>query len=126
MTTTLSDKLTSAEQFDSTPAGKALHRFKGAFIAALQNPAYGSPQIDASREAERALIEEIKRLQNQVKIEVVVHWRTDKAWLVESVTSSPEKVWIPRSMAELKGGDNVRKSGVLTLPEPFAVEKGLI
>ena len=63
---------------------------------------------------------------NLVDIEVTLHWSTDKAWLVESVTSSPDKVWIPRSMAELEGGDNVRKAGVLTLPEPFAVEKGLI
>lgn len=61
-----------------------------------------------------------------VDIEVTLHWSTDKAWLVESVTSSPDKVWVAKSRAELEGGDNVRKSGVLTCPESFAVSKGLI
>ena len=69
----LSDKITSAEQFDSTPAGKALKEYSHAFALALrleENPdadddsRSARARWDAAKLAERALIEEIKRLQS--------------------------------------------------------------
>ena len=42
---------------------------------------------------------------------------TEKAWLLS--TDGDNKVWIPKSAAEFE-------DGVLTMPEPLALEKGLI
>lgn len=75
MTTTLSDKITSAEQFDATPAGKALKAFRRALQKAEHadcNPHLGQSHEAAPRTgelwtkrraAEYVLIEEIKALQ---------------------------------------------------------------
>ncbi len=46
----------------------------------------------------------------------LVH-ETEKAWLLDFGEAKP--VWIPKSAAEFDGKE-------LTLPEPLALEKGLI
>ena len=51
-------------------------------------------------------------------VEVDVIAETDKAWLVVSFFG---RSWVPKSQAELSGD---RK--MLTLPERFAIEKGLV
>lgn len=63
---------------------------------------------------------------NLEDIEVTVHHQTDKAWLVESEASAPERVWIPKSRCEMSEIAQPSKRAMLTAPEPFLVEKGLI
>jgi hypothetical protein len=46
----------------------------------------------------------------------LVH-ETDRAWLLDTGEDKP--VWIPKSAAEFDGE-------TLTLPEPLALEKGLV
>ena len=82
MTTTLSDKLTSAEQFDATPAGKALKEFRRALMAAAADDgSEDGPRFNETgglwtkcRSAERALIEEIKRLQSNALRKRPIAW----------------------------------------------------
>lgn len=54
---------------------------------------------------------------NLIDIEVELRIETKLAWMVS--TDGQNRVWIPKSQAELE-------AGVLTLPEPLALEKGLI
>lgn len=69
-----------------------------------------------------------------VDLDVTIHTSTTKmvagedrgAWLVESVTSSPKRVWIPKSQCEVEGGEPPTKRGTLTARESLLVEKGLI
>ena len=55
---------------------------------------------------------------NLIDIDVEVVHRTEKAVLVHTGIKE-QAVWIPKSAAEFD-------DGVLTLPEPLALEKGLI
>ena len=68
---TLTDKIAFAEQFDATPAGKALVRYRGALktFAILDTITSSNPiRLESARreslEAGAALIVEIKRLQD--------------------------------------------------------------
>jgi len=62
-----------------------------------------------------------------VDIDVVIHWQTEKAWLVETATSSPEKVWVPASMCEVSDRKAApSKAATMTLPRGIAIEKGLV
>ena len=55
---------------------------------------------------------------NLVDIDVVLVHSTDKAYLIK-YDEDKEPVWVPKSLSEYA-------NGVLTLPEPVAIEKGLI
>lgn len=62
-----------------------------------------------------------------VDLAVTLHTKTAKAWLVESETSSPKRVWFPRQWGELETtGDPVRKQAVLTAPQDKLEFKGLV
>lgn len=68
-----------------------------------------------------------------IDIEVIVHRDPDpkkggrSAWLVSSVVSSPEKVWVPEVLCEISDRQNPpRKGATMTLSESLATEKGLI
>lgn len=54
-----------------------------------------------------------------IDITVQIHHETERAWLV---SDGGEKVWIPKSQAEIAPEGKV---WVLTMPEWLAVEKGL-
>ena len=54
---------------------------------------------------------------NLIDIEARLVHQTEKAWLLD-INGDDEPVWIPKSAAEFD-------DGVLTLPEPLALEKGL-
>lgn len=51
-----------------------------------------------------------------IEIAVRVEHETEKAWLVDDGT---QKVWLPKSRVEIN-------DGVLMIPEPLAIEKGLV
>lgn len=64
-----------------------------------------------------------------VDLEVTLHRdnESDGAVLVETEVSSPKKVWVPRSMCEVSDvADPPSRRATLTLPESYALEKGLI
>lgn len=62
-----------------------------------------------------------------VDIEVTLHHETEKAWLVSSDVSTPEKVWVPKSLSEISDRKEApSKAATLTLGESLAVSKGLI
>lgn len=61
-----------------------------------------------------------------VDIDITLHHETEKAYLVSSDVSTPEKIWVPKSLCELDGGDPPRKRGTLTLSQSLAEEKGLV
>lgn len=54
---------------------------------------------------------------NLIDIEARLVHETDKAWLLDVGNEKP--VWVPKSAAEFDGE-------TLTMPEPLAMEKGLI
>jgi len=54
---------------------------------------------------------------NLIDIEARLIHETERAWLLD--TGGDENTWIPKSAAEFDGE-------TLTLPEPLALEKGLI
>lgn len=54
---------------------------------------------------------------NLIDIPAELRAETPLAWLIS--TDGDNRVWIPRSAAQLE-------DGVLTIPEPLALEKGLI
>ncbi len=54
---------------------------------------------------------------NLIDLPAELRAETPLAWLVS--TDGDNRVWIPKSQAEFE-------DGVLTLPEPLALEKGLI
>lgn len=54
---------------------------------------------------------------NLIDLPAELRHETEKAWLIS--TNGTNRVWIPKSAAEFE-------DGVLTLPEPLALEKGLI
>lgn len=54
---------------------------------------------------------------NLIDIPAELRHETPLAWLIS--TDGENRVWIPKSAAEFE-------DGVLTLPEPLALEKGLI
>lgn len=54
---------------------------------------------------------------NLIDIEARLVHKTDKAWLLDVGGEKP--VWVPKSAAEFDGE-------TLTIPEPLALEKGLI
>lgn len=62
-----------------------------------------------------------------IDIEVTVFWSTDKAWLVSSDVSTPTKVWVPKSQAEISDEKPApSKAATMTLSEATAIEKGLV
>lgn len=62
-----------------------------------------------------------------IDIDVTVHHETEKAWLVSSDVSTPEKVWLPKSMCEVSDQKPApSKAGTLTAPQSFLRDKGLI
>jgi hypothetical protein len=54
---------------------------------------------------------------NLIDIEAYLVHETEKAWLLEMGDNKP--VWVPKSGAEFNGT-------TLTIPEPLALQKGLI
>jgi len=54
---------------------------------------------------------------NLIEIEARLVHETEKAWLLDTGEKKP--VWVPKSGAEFDGT-------TLTIPEPLALEKGLI
>ena len=68
-----------------------------------------------------------------VDIDVTIHREPDptkdgrSAWLVSSVVSSPEKIWVPEVLCEISDRQEPpRKGATMTLSESLAQEKGLI
>ena len=60
---------------------------------------------------------------NLVDLDVTLHHETEKAWLVSMTGYTDDAKWVPKAVAEL---DVDSKPNVLTLPEQFAIDKGLI
>ena len=54
---------------------------------------------------------------NLIDLPAELRHETPLAWLIS--TDGANRVWIPKSQAEFE-------DGVLTMPEPLALEKGLI
>jgi RNase P/RNase MRP subunit p29 len=54
---------------------------------------------------------------NLIDIEARIVHETEKAWLLDTGEKKP--TWVPKSSAEFDGT-------TLTIPEPLALEKGLI
>lgn len=61
---------------------------------------------------------------NLVNIDVVLRRETDLAWGFVDPNGAA-LIWIPKSQAELEGGDPPSGRGVLTLEDWKAKEKGL-
>lgn len=64
-----------------------------------------------------------------VDLEITLHRdnENDRAVLVETEASSPNRVWVPRSMCEVTDkADPPSKRATLTIAAPYAQEKGLI
>ncbi len=62
-----------------------------------------------------------------IDIEVTLHHQTEKAWLVESETSSPAKVWVPKSWGEISDEKPApSKQATLTMSRSRFEEKGLV
>ena len=68
-----------------------------------------------------------------VDIEVIIHRDPDpvkdgrSAWLVSSMVSSPEKVWVPEVLCEISDRqDPPRKGATLTASQALLEEKGLV
>ena len=57
-----------------------------------------------------------------VDIDVEIHFETEKAWKVSVPGQSP--VWVPKSQCEME--QTTQTVGVLTMPERWAVDKGLV
>ncbi len=60
---------------------------------------------------------------NLCDIDVHIHHKTDKAYLVSLDGDREKAVWIPKSACEM---EKVGAFWQITLPEPLALEKGLI
>lgn len=62
-----------------------------------------------------------------VDVEVKIHHETERAYHV-STTASVEKVWIPKRINgdEYEVDEGERGWAIITVPEWWAVEKGLI
>ena len=60
-----------------------------------------------------------------IDIEVYVMRETNLAWSVTPVDSVASSVWVPKSQCEVERRDDSRFA-TMTLPESFALEKGLI
>lgn len=63
---------------------------------------------------------------NIIDLDVHVHHRTEKAVLVSTSGDRDEAVWFPLSAVEIEPHQNMRRVFVISLPEPLAIEKGLI
>ena len=61
-----------------------------------------------------------------IDIDVHVHARTEKAVLVSDDGDKEGAVWLPLSQVEIEPHATAQRVYVLTLPEWFASEKGLI
>lgn len=62
---------------------------------------------------------------NLIDIDVEVNHRTDKAVLVHT-GNKEQAVWLPLSRVEIEPNAAFGGIETLTLPEPLAIEKGLI
>lgn len=63
---------------------------------------------------------------NKVDVEIKIHHETDKAYLVS--TTTVEKEWIPKRIngEEYPIDEGERGWAVITVPEWWAAEKGLV
>jgi hypothetical protein len=59
-------------------------------------------------------------------IEVIIHHATNLAWLVSTDGNREKAVWVPKSACELSEPLPGKKVRLLTLPEQFAIDKGLV
>lgn len=59
-----------------------------------------------------------------VDIEISRHAETDDAFLVSLTGKKDDAVWVPKSQVEMER--RPRALGLLTLPEWFAIDKGLV
>ena len=60
-----------------------------------------------------------------IDIEVYIVRETNLAWCVTAIDVRTDSVWVPKSQCEVERRDDSRFA-TMTMPESFALEKGLI
>jgi hypothetical protein len=61
---------------------------------------------------------------NLIDLTLQQHHETERAILVSDDADREQAVWLPKSQIEVEPGE--RGTVIVTLPEPLAIEKGLV